>query len=79
MNLWFNILRDELANIRDGDMTGLSDTMVRRRRTYESMVNFLGLNAESFRSIGSSDKRISNNELAEVRKLPSHKSASMNY
>ncbi len=39
MILWFNIIRDVLANVRGGDRRGLNDTWVSRRRSFESMRN----------------------------------------
>ena len=39
MKLWYKIIREELVDLRGGDQSGLSDSCVRRRRTFESMRN----------------------------------------
>ena len=39
MKLWYKIIREELVDLRGGDQSDLSDSCVRRRRTFESMRN----------------------------------------
>lgn len=39
MKLWYKIIREELVDLRGGDQSDLSDSYVRRRRTFESMRN----------------------------------------
>ena len=39
MKLWYKIIREELVNLRGGDQSNLSDSCMRRRRTFESMRN----------------------------------------
>ena len=39
MKLWYKIIREELVDLRGVDQSDLSDSYVRRRRTFESMRN----------------------------------------
>lgn len=72
MNLWYEVVREELASLRGGDRRGLNETSVHRRRSFESMRNIfsnIDMNGSSEKSMGNSGSRFS-------RRPPSHTKSS---
>ena len=52
MTLWYDIIRETLVTLRGGDRTGLSDTLIRRRRSFGSMIDLMsGLNDSGRRAL----------------------------
>ena len=39
MELYYDIIREEIATLRGGDASGLSDTHIQRRRSFTSLRN----------------------------------------
>ena len=39
MKLWYNIIRESIARLRGGDMKGLNDKEINRRRSVNSLRN----------------------------------------
>ena len=62
MNLWYEVIREELASLRGGDRRGLNESWVSRRRSFESMRNIfsnIDVNGTSEYSMGNSGSRFS--------------------
>ena len=73
MTLWYEIIRDTLVSLRNGDRSGLSDTCIRRRRSFESMRNIM----EGLRRDSASSRRDSTSSVGSNKKRSSSISSSL--